>query len=136
MHLAFDAMVGTGVALLGLGLWFWLAFWRGKRVPTSRPLLLATLVAGPLAFIGMEAGWLVTEFGRQPWVVYGVLRTADAATTAPGVMVFFLIFLAIYLGLAVTSARLLLRLARRNREIDAPRPRVTPTLRAAEGRAR
>ncbi len=136
VHLAFDTMVGTGFALLGLGLWFWLAFWRGKRVPTSRPLLLVTLVAGPLAFIGMEAGWLVTEFGRQPWVVYGVLRTADAATTAPGVMVFFLIVLAIYLGLALTSARLLLRLARRNREADAPRPRVTPTLRAAAGRAR
>lgn len=115
VHLAFDTMVGTGFALLGVGVWFWLAYWRGKTVPTQRLLLLATVIAGPLSFLGMEAGWLVTEFGRQPWVVYGVLRTADAATTAPGVMVFFLIFLAIYAGLALTTARLLLRLARHNR---------------------
>ncbi len=120
VHLAFDTMVGTGMALLGLGAWFWLAFWRGKAVPTQRLLLVAVVVCGPLAFIGMEAGWLVTEFGRQPWVVYGVLRTADAATTAPGVLVFFLIFLAIYLGLALTTGRLLLLLARHNREDGVP----------------
>jgi len=67
----------------------------------------------------MEAGWFVTEFGRQPWVVYGILRTSDAATTAPALGVTFTVFLVIYVALAVTTARLLLLLARRGREGEA-----------------
>jgi cytochrome d ubiquinol oxidase subunit I len=63
----------------------------------------------------MEAGWFVTEFGRQPWIVYGILRTADAATTAPALALTFAIFFAIYALLGLTTARLLLMLARRNR---------------------
>jgi len=69
----------------------------------------------------MEAGWFVTEFGRQPWIVYGILRTADAATTAPALGPTFALFILIYVGLAVTSARLLLQLARRTREAQMER---------------
>jgi cytochrome d ubiquinol oxidase subunit I len=74
------------------------------------------VAAGPAIVIAMEAGWFVTEFGRQPWVVYGIIRTSDAATTAPALGVTFTVFLAIYAGLAVTTGRLLLLLARRRRE--------------------
>jgi cytochrome d ubiquinol oxidase subunit I len=66
--------------------------------------------------ITMEAGWFVTEFGRQPWIVYGIIRTTAAATPAPGLGTVFLVFTAVYVALAVTLARLLLMLARRNRE--------------------
>ena len=62
-----------------------------------------------------DGGWFVTEFGRQPWIVYEVLRTSEAATNAPALGPTFLIFFAIYIGLAVTTARLLLLQAKRNR---------------------
>ena len=65
--------------------------------------------------ITMEAGWFVTEFGRQPWIVYGLIRTSQAATSAPALGPTFGIFLLIYAGLALTTTRLLLRLARNNR---------------------
>jgi cytochrome d ubiquinol oxidase subunit I len=73
------------------------------------------LLSGPAAVIAMEAGWFVTEFGRQPWVVYGILRTSEAATNAPALDTTFVVFIAIYAGLAITTVRLLLRLARQNR---------------------
>jgi cytochrome bd ubiquinol oxidase subunit I len=115
VHLSFDTMAGLGGGLGLLALWFWaLTLWR-RRLPTWRPLLLATVVAGPAAVITMEAGWFVTEFGRQPWIVYGVIRTAQAATTAPALGPTFGIFLVIYAGLAITTVRLLLRLARNAR---------------------
>jgi len=64
----------------------------------------------------MESGWFVTEFGRQPWIVYGILRTSAAATSAPALGLTFAAFVVIYVGLAITSARLLLASARHNRE--------------------
>jgi cytochrome d ubiquinol oxidase subunit I len=63
----------------------------------------------------MESGWFVTEFGRQPWIVYGIVRTSQAATTAPALGLTFAIFILIYAGLAITTGRLLLGLATRNR---------------------
>ena len=63
----------------------------------------------------MESGWFVTEFGRQPWIVYGIMRTSQAATTAPALGLTFAIFIAVYVGLAITTRRLLLMLAARNR---------------------
>ena len=115
VHLSFDAMSGLGVGLGVLSLWFWsLVIWR-RRLPTWRPLQLAIVAAGPAAVIAMEAGWFVTEFGRQPWIVYGILRTSQAATSAPALGPTFGIFLVIYAGLAVTTIRLLLRLSRNAR---------------------
>jgi cytochrome d ubiquinol oxidase subunit I len=64
----------------------------------------------------MEAGWFVTEFGRQPWIVYGIMRTSEASTTAPALGVTFAIFIAIHAGLAIATGRLLLMLAARNRD--------------------
>jgi cytochrome d ubiquinol oxidase subunit I len=115
VHLSFDAMSGLGVGLGVLAAWFWiLVIWK-RRLPTWRPLQLAIIAAGPAAVIAMEAGWFVTEFGRQPWIVYGILRTSQAATSAPALGPTFGIFLVIYAGLAVTTTRLLLRLSRNAR---------------------
>lgn len=115
VHLSFDSMAGLGTGLGLLALWFWLLVLRRRRLPTWRPLLIAIVVAGPAAVITMEAGWFVTEFGRQPWIVYGLIRTSQAATSAPALGPTFGIFLLIYAGLALTTTRLLLRLARNNR---------------------
>jgi cytochrome d ubiquinol oxidase subunit I len=89
---------------------------RSRRVPSNRLLLWALVAGGPAAVVTMEAGWFVTEFGRQPWIVYGIIRTTAAATSAPGLGIVFGVFTVIYVALAVTLVRLLLLLARRNRE--------------------
>jgi cytochrome d ubiquinol oxidase subunit I len=109
VHLCFDTMVGAGSALLLLGGWWAFATRAGKRAPTG--LLARALVAGGgLAFIAMEAGWMVTEEGRQPWIAVGFLRTKDAVTTAPALDVAFYGFTLLYLFLATTLAWLLLRI--------------------------
>ena len=119
VHLSFDTMVGLGIGLGLLALVFWFLAWRTRRVPGGRLLLWCLVAAGPAAVITMEAGWFVTEFGRQPWIVYGIIRTSAAATSAPGLGVVFGVFTAIYVALAITLSRLLLLLARRNRERPA-----------------
>lgn len=113
IHLAFDFMVGCGFFLLFAGLAFWWLYFRRKRVvPEQRWLLRVAAIGGPLAFLAVEAGWIVTEEGRQPWVIYGILRTKDAVNPAQWMNVSFLIFSAIYLLLGTTLVILLLRLAR------------------------
>jgi len=116
VHLSFDTMVGLGTGLGLLALVFWLSVLRFRRISSSRWLLWLVVIGGPAAVITMEAGWFVTEFGRQPWIVYGIIRTTAAATSAPGLGILFAVFLAIYIALAVTLSRLLLVLARHNRE--------------------
>lgn len=116
VHLSFDAMAGSGLGLGLLAALFWLLVIRTRRLPRSRLLLWALIAGGPAAVVAMEAGWFVTEFGRQPWIVYGIMRTSQAATTAPALGATFAVFLVIYAGLAVTTARLLLLLATRARE--------------------
>jgi len=115
VHIAFQLMVGIGFGLGFLALAYWIAAWRRRRFPTGRWILWAIVAAGPASVVGMESGWIVTEMGRQPWIVQGVIRTADAATTAPGLATTFVIFIAIYIALAVTCARLLLAQAKRDR---------------------
>jgi cytochrome d ubiquinol oxidase subunit I len=112
VHLSFDAMAGLGLGLGLLAFCFWASFLWRRRLPAWRPLLFAIVASGPAAVITMEAGWFVTEFGRQPWIVYGLIRTSQAATSAPALGPTFAIFLIIYAGLALTTAILLLRLAR------------------------
>jgi cytochrome d ubiquinol oxidase subunit I len=121
VHLSFDGMVGLGTFIGLLALAFWLLAIRRRAVPTRRLLLWGLVLSGPASVGAMEAGWFVTEFGRQPWIVYGILRTSEAATTAPALGLTFAIFIVIYAGLAITSARLLLMLAARNRNAaDSP----------------
>jgi len=116
VHLSFDTMVGLGLLLGLLALVFWGLAWRSRAIPNLRPLIVAVVISGPAAVVAMEAGWLVTEFGRQPWVVYGILRTAQAATPAQGLLLSLVVFLLVYVALAVTASRLLLLLAERRRQ--------------------
>jgi cytochrome bd ubiquinol oxidase subunit I len=113
VHSSFDGMVGSGFFALFIGFLFWLLyFWRKRAVPLNRLLLGGITLAGPLAFLAIELGWMVTELGRQPWVIYGILRTSDAATTAPGINISFLAFSCVYIVLAMTLIWLLVRLAK------------------------
>ncbi|BAS26475.1 cytochrome ubiquinol oxidase subunit I [Limnochorda pilosa] len=118
-HLSFQVMVGAGFAMLGVALWFAWVAWRRKRDPLGdTSLLWAMVAAGPLGFIALETGWIVTEVGRQPWTVYGVMRTAEAVTPAAGIASTFLGFVLLYLLLGATLVWLLLRL----RQPTAPEP--------------
>ena len=113
VHLSFDTMVGFGTLIGLVAAAFWLLTIKRRALPTSaRPLLWLIVATGPASVLAMEGGWFVTEFGRQPWVVRNILLTSQAATTAPGVGVTLAVFVAIYLLLALTLVRLLLRFAR------------------------
>jgi cytochrome bd ubiquinol oxidase subunit I len=108
-HVAFQVMVGCGMLLIGLGAWFWVGRWR-KREP-GRWLLRALVIGSPLGFLALQAGWIVTEVGRQPWVVYGVMRTTDGVTPVGGVPATLFGFSLLYLVLGVALAALLRGLA-------------------------
>jgi cytochrome bd ubiquinol oxidase subunit I len=129
IHLCFDAMVGLGFLLLLAGLWAAWTWWRRRRWP--RPSLFWALgaVSGLAAIVAMECGWVVTEEGRQPWVVYELMTTSQAATTNGGVLVSLSIIIAVYAVLGVATIMILLRLARRWRRDDrdeAPVPYGLP----------
>lgn len=113
IHSSFDGMVGSGFFMLLVAVIFWFLYWRNKRqVPENRYLLSAIVLTGFLGFLAIELGWMVTEIGRQPWVIYGYLRTKDAATTAPWLNISFLVFSLIYVLMAAALIWLLLRIAR------------------------
>ena len=82
LHWAFDTMVGICTLLMGLGLWLGVSWWRKRDFPQSRWFLRATAVSGLASVVALECGWIVTEVGRQPWIVYKVMRTEDAVTQA------------------------------------------------------
>jgi cytochrome d ubiquinol oxidase subunit I len=108
---AFQVMVGAGTALavlavLAAAIFFWRRR-RGADPPWPRGLLLALTVAGPLGFVALEAGWLVTELGRQPWIVRGFMRTSEAVTPFPYRAAPFWLFTIVYLFLGVTVVYLL-----------------------------
>jgi cytochrome d ubiquinol oxidase subunit I len=111
VHMSFDVMVGAGSVLMLVSLWFWLAYWRGpERALSNRKLLWAVALCGPLGFIALEAGWMVTELGRQPWIIHQVMRVKDAVTPATEVQAVFWGFAALYLLLGTTVVTLLWRL--------------------------
>jgi cytochrome bd ubiquinol oxidase subunit I len=120
VHLAFDLMVGIGFGLLALGLWLLLSWWRRRDLPRHRLFLRLAVVAGFAAAAALESGWVVTEVGRQPWVVYGLLRTADAVNPAPGLVGGLVLVAATYLVLTIASVYVLRRLARAGRDGKAP----------------
>jgi cytochrome bd ubiquinol oxidase subunit I len=109
VHTGFQVMVGLGTYLALVSVWIGLRWLRGKDVTASLWLLRALALAAPMGFIAIEAGWTVTELGRQPWIIQGVLRTADAVTPMPGLIVPFLLFTALYCFLGVIVAWLLYR---------------------------
>ncbi len=107
VHLAFQIMVGAGSLMALVAVWSLWTMFRGRDLTTSRLLLRAIACSAPLGFIAIEAGWIVTEVGRQPWIVYGVLRTSEAVTPMPGLSWTFLGFSLLYLFLGVVVAWLL-----------------------------
>ncbi len=116
LHLAFDFMVGVGSALIALGLWFGFVWWRKRDIPKTKWFLRAVAVSGVAVVLTLEAGWIVTEVGRQPWIAYEVMRTKDAVTASGGVWVTFVLILALYMALGVAAILVLRSMARRWRE--------------------
>lgn len=108
-HYAFQIMVGLGMAMVGIALLYFLALWKKKSWLRSNWLLKLFVLATPMGFIALEAGWTVTEVGRQPWIIHGVMRTADAVTPMPGIAYSFYLFTAVYISLAVIVSLLLYR---------------------------
>ena len=106
-HIAFQLMVGSGFLMVGVALWYWL---RHRHTPAGRALLWALVVASPLGFLALEAGWIVTEVGRQPWIIYQVMRTSAAVTPAPGLLYTLAGFVALYAVLGVLLLTLLRRI--------------------------
>ncbi|QCB95478.1 cytochrome ubiquinol oxidase subunit I [Cellulomonas shaoxiangyii] len=123
-HWAFQTMVGIGSALVLLVLLFWVARRRGHDLTQRRWFLRVAAVCGPLAVVALEAGWVATEVGRQPWVVYDVLRTADAAGDNPWLWSMLTGSVVVYTGLTVGAVVVLRSMARRWREgeEDLPSP--------------
>jgi cytochrome d ubiquinol oxidase subunit I len=120
LHLSFDTMVGIGTALLLLGVWFAVVWWRRRELPRTVWFLRAAAVAGVAAIAALECGWVVTEVGRQPWIVHGYLRTEDAVTTAGGIWWTLAGTLLLYTALGVTTVVVLRGMARRWREEEIP----------------
>jgi cytochrome bd ubiquinol oxidase subunit I len=126
VHLAWDAMVGIGTLLFLLAVWYAASWVFRRRMPASRLFLWVAASAGVLAVIAMEAGWIVTEVGRQPWIVYNYMKVEDAATGNTGVWITFIAIAALYLALGITTILVLRGMSRRFRraggftEHDAP----------------
>lgn len=99
VHAAFQLMVAAGMIMAGLSVWGGWLWWRG-RLFASRAFLWTMGLATPLGFLAVEAGWIVTEVGRQPWVIRGVMRTTEAVTPMPGLVVPLVLFSVLYLLLA------------------------------------
>jgi cytochrome d ubiquinol oxidase subunit I len=128
VRFAFQTMVAIGTGLALLGAVFLLTWLRHHRLPRSPWFYRAVMAAGPLSFVALIAGWIVTEVGRQPWIVYEVMRTAQAVTRADGLDVGFAFLVVVYISLAAAVAWLLRRLARNPPETEvggATAPRGT-----------
>jgi cytochrome d ubiquinol oxidase subunit I len=109
VHLAFQVMVagGTVIALLSVAA-AWL-FWRKREGLFGRRFLIAVALCGPVGLLCVEAGWMVTEMGRQPWAIRGIMRTAEAVTPVGGLLLPFAFFSLLYLGLGAATVWLLRR---------------------------
>jgi cytochrome d ubiquinol oxidase subunit I len=133
LHLAFDAMVGICSALIALGAWLAFSWFRKRDIPKTKWFLRATAISGVASVVALECGWIVTEVGRQPWIVYEVMRTKDAVTQANGVWVSLAVVLVAYAALGTATVLVLRAMTRRWRTAEleegaAPYgPRPAPT---------
>ncbi|MFA5514687.1 MAG: cytochrome ubiquinol oxidase subunit I [Desulfuromonadales bacterium] len=127
VHPFFDLMVGSFIIMALAAAWFWLCYWRQKTFPASRKILIALVFAAPFGMIALESGWLVTEFGRQPWIVMDVMRVSAGVTPNEGIGAVFLVFLVVYVLLTLGLIKMLLRrppgggadASQENRRVDA-----------------
>ncbi len=109
VHIAFQIMVGCGFFLAAVGIIFWLIRWKWKDYLFHKRFLYLVAISTPLGFLAVEAGWTVTEVGRQPWIIYNILRTADSVTPVPGQIFHLFVFIIIYLILTVVAFWLMKR---------------------------
>jgi cytochrome d ubiquinol oxidase subunit I len=108
-HYGFQIMVGIGSLLMIISIIFFFLYWRKRDKLYSNKILKLFAIVTPLGFIAVEAGWTVTEVGRQPWIIYGIMKTADSVTPMPGLVVPFALFTLLYLFLSVVVIWLLKR---------------------------
>lgn len=108
-HFAFQIMVGLGMLLVALSLLYFFSLWKKKSWQFERWFLWLFVISTPLGFIALEAGWTVTEVGRQPWIIYEIMLTKEAVTPIPGIVYSFIVFTAIYISLAAIVTFLLYR---------------------------
>jgi cytochrome d ubiquinol oxidase subunit I len=113
LHLSFDTMVGIASLLILLAAWFAVVWFRKKDLPQTKWFLRAVAISGVATVVALECGWIVTEVGRQPWIVNGYMRTSQAVTPAQGIWWVFGITLAIYAALGVIAVVVLRGLSRR-----------------------
>jgi cytochrome d ubiquinol oxidase subunit I len=125
-HFAFDTMVGVGTVLLGLAFWFGIAWVRRRDMPRSRWFYRSAALAGVVSVVGMEAGWITAEVGRQPWVVYNEMKVAEAVTDigAGPIWTSFAVVIVIYTLVVWAFLSVLLRMKLRWRQADAETARV------------
>jgi cytochrome d ubiquinol oxidase subunit I len=143
VHWAFDIMVGSGTLLLGLVAWYAIAYWRRRDLPRSRLFLWVAAAAGALAYLAIEAGWFVTEVGRQPWIVYNTERTADAVTRTGGVWISLAVLVVLYAAIGAGTVAVLRAMSRRWRREGiedetapyGPRPVADPEVGSTQGEA-
>ena len=116
LHLSFDAMVGIGTGLLLLGIWFAVVWWKRRDIPRTPWFLRIVAVSGAAAIVALWCGWIVTEVGRQPWIVQGYMRTSEAVTEADGIWFTFGLVLLLYAALGTAAILVLRSMSRRWRE--------------------
>ncbi|MEN7546564.1 cytochrome ubiquinol oxidase subunit I [Rapidithrix thailandica] len=109
VHIAFQIMVGAGSVMALIGLLFLLFYWKWPQQITTKWFLKILVGATPLGFIAVEAGWTVTEVGRQPWIIYGIMKTKDAVSNMPGLEIPMLTMTSVYLLLTVVLVWLMQR---------------------------
>jgi len=126
VHLCWDIMVGLGTALFLLAVWYAVSWIFRRRMPQTKWFLRAAVVAGPAAVLAMEAGWVVTEVGRQPWIVYGHMRVEDAVTANPGVWITFLAVVILYALVGTTTILVLRGMGKRFRATHGFTDQDTP----------
>ena len=109
VHTAFQLMVALGTFMAAIAVWGAFLWWRSRKLPDGKWFLRSLVIAAPAGMLAIEAGWIVTEVGRQPWIIYGVMRTSQAVTPMPGLIVPFVVFTLLYVFLAIVVAWLLFR---------------------------
>jgi cytochrome bd ubiquinol oxidase subunit I len=126
VHLCWDIMVGLGTLLFLLSAWYGASWIFRRRMPRSKWFLRGAAASGVLAVIAMEAGWIVTEVGRQPWIVYGHMKVEDAATGNTGVWISFIAVVVLYIAVGTTTILVLRGMSRRFRRAEGFTDHDTP----------